>query len=58
MNSQEKIVQKSITDVINRLHHVTGGDRQSLLMEWLEYLIEEEIETTWVEELCTDDEKK
>ena len=31
-------VQNTITDVINRLHHLKGADRFHLLMEHMEWL--------------------
>ena len=45
-------VQSSITDAINRLHHLEGDDRSALLFEWMEYLLFEwdEIEVDWVEQ--------
>ena len=37
-------VQITITDVINRLHHLRGMDRYYLLMEHFEWLIDDEEE--------------
>ena len=42
-------IQITITDVINRLHHIQGHDRFHLLMEHMEWLCFEDAETTWVQ---------
>ena len=39
-------VQITITDVINRLHHLKGDDRCALLIEHMEWLIDDEEEVT------------
>tara|TARA_Y100001963_G_C6447491_1_gene294289 strand:- start:210 stop:386 length:177 start_codon:yes stop_codon:yes gene_type:complete len=46
-------IQITVTDVINRLHHLKGDDRLSLLLEHLESLIfeEGEEEILWFEPL-------
>ena len=42
----KEAVQNSITDVINRLHHLKGDDRCALLIEHMEWLIDDEEEIT------------
>ena len=57
----EKVVQHSITDVINRLHHIKGNDRFALLMEHMENLIfddEDAEEILWVKNLLCKEEEK
>ena len=57
----EKVVQNSITDVINQLHHVKGQDRFALLMEHMENLIfddEDAEEILWVKNLVCEEEEK
>ena len=57
----EKVVQNSITDVINRLHHIKGNDRFALLMEHMENLIfddEDAEEILWVKNLVCEEEEK
>ena len=46
-------IQITVTDVINRLHHLKGDDRLALLLEHLENLIfeEGEEEILWFEPL-------
>ena len=39
-------VKITITDVINRLHHLKGMDRYYLMMEHFEWLIDDEEEIT------------
>ena len=39
-------VKITITDVINRLHHLNGDDRCALLIEHMEWLIDDEEEIT------------
>ena len=54
-------IQITITDVINRLHHVKGGDRMSILMEHMETLIfadEDADEILWVEPQLIKEEEK
>ena len=41
-------IQITITDVINRLHHLKAHDRYALLIEHFEWLVLEDEETTWV----------
>jgi len=55
MTAEEKrlksCVQSSMSDVINRLHHLEGEDRGALLFEWMEYLLLDwdDIEVDWFE---------
>jgi len=51
-------VQNTITDVINRLHHVQGGDRCALLLEHMESLIFDDEEILWVEPQLIKEEEK
>ncbi len=54
-------IQITITDVINRLHHVKGEDRFSILMEHMETLIfadEDADEILWVEPQLIKEEEK
>ena len=46
-------VQISMTDVINRLHHLKGCDRFALLIEHMETLIFswEDYEVDWIEQI-------
>jgi len=39
-------VKITITDVINRLHHLNGDDRCALLIEHMEWLVDDEEEIT------------
>tara|TARA_B100001250_G_scaffold311351_1_gene273271 strand:- start:1304 stop:1474 length:171 start_codon:yes stop_codon:yes gene_type:complete len=52
-------IQITITDVINRLHHLKGHDRFHLLMEYMEWLcLEDAEEILWVEPLAIKEEDK
>ena len=42
-------IQITLTDVINRLHHVKGEDRFHLIMEFMEWFCLEDEEITWVQ---------
>ena len=53
-----EVIQNSITDVINRLHHVQGEDRYALLMEHMESLIFDDEEILWVKNLACEEEEK
>ena len=51
-------IQSTITDVLNRLHHIKGGDRCALLLEHMENLIFEDEEILWVEPTLIKEEDK
>ena len=56
-----EVIQHSITDVINQLHHIKGNDRFALLMEHMENLIfddEDAEEILWVKNLVCEEEEK
>ena len=56
-----EVIQHSITDVINQLHHIKGNDRFALLMEHMENLIfddEDAEEILWVKNLLCKEEEK
>ena len=56
-----EVIQHSITDVINQLHHIKCNDRFALLMEHMENLIfdeEDEEEILWVKNLLCKEEEK
>ena len=53
LKTLKKTIDKTTTDVINRLHYLKGMDRYYLLMEHFETLIFnwEEYEVDWIEKI-------
>ena len=53
LKTLKKTIDKTTTDVINRLHHLKGMDRYYLLMEHFETLIFnwDDYEVDWIEQI-------
>ena len=52
-NTLQESIERTTTDVINRLHHLKGMDRYYLLMEHFETLIFnwDDYEVDWIEQI-------
>ena len=52
-NTLQETIDRTTTDVINRLHHLKGCDRFALLIEHMETLIFDwdDLEVDWIEQI-------